>query len=252
MSIQRFKFFNYSFEKDKKTLFTYLIVEFFLILFTLTLSLQINFYFQKVKSQRVKDIKLQELKQDILHDLSIGEDLLKVYLNIIESSDILIDDFLNPGKLSLEDIAENYLNVSQNVYLSFTPLQSTFHQLVNDSYLSLIESSELKSRINFVYNDLDFRNIQLSANIDAFKVNMVAELSPYIVVIPQYNQERRFIYQNLIPQTYQISSDYYTSNEVLGHLAEARNLTLLNADLLESFLVEMKEMIRLIDQELDS
>ena len=226
-----------------------LIVEFLVIISGVLLSFYIDDFRELQNKKLEKDILIGELvitaKEDLKQIQNLKRDLMKVQGNI----QIFLED-TNDNRKDMADnqIAINYLFISEKMSVSFFPQDGIFTQLISTGSLELIESSTLKNLLlrNFTHY-LD-RNQANNRTLDDLYLDFVNNVDPFIAVTSKDVQDASFIYTDRIVDSYSIDSEYYLSNKFKAYLSSANTMVGKNIDMLNLFEKSYNQILELANK----
>ena len=226
-----------------------LLVEFIVIISGVLLSFYIDDFRELQNKKLEKDILIGELvitaKEDLKQIQNLKRDLMKVQGNI----QIFLED-TNDNRKDMADnqIAINYLFISEKMSVSFFPQDGIFTQLISTGSLELIESSTLKNLLlrNFTHY-LD-RNQANNRTLDDLYLDFVNNVDPFIAVTSKDVQDASFIYTDRIVDSYSIDSEYYLSNKFKAYLSSANTMVGKNIDMLNLFEKSYNQILELANK----
>ena len=226
-----------------------LLVEFIVIISGVLLSFYIDDFRELQNKKLEKDILIGELvitaKEDLKQIQNLKRDLMKVQGNI----QIFLED-TNDNRKDMADnqIAINYLVISEKMSVSFFPQDGIFTQLISTGSLELIESSTLKNLLlrNFTHY-LD-RNQANNRTLDDLYLDFVNNVDPFIAVTSKDVQDASFIYTDRIVDSYSIDSEYYLSNKFKAYLSSANTMVGKNIDMLNLFEKSYNQILELANK----
>ncbi|MDA8608009.1 hypothetical protein N9L56_05045 [Gammaproteobacteria bacterium] len=226
-----------------------LLAEFIVIISGVLLSFYIDDFRELQNKKLEKDILIGELvitaKEDLKQIQNLKRDLMKVQGNI----QIFLED-TNDNRKDMADnqIAINYLFISEKMSVSFFPQDGIFTQLISTGSLELIESSTLKNLLlrNFTHY-LD-RNQANNRTLDDLYLDFVNNVDPFIAVTSKDVQDASFIYTDRIVDSYSIDSEYYLSNKFKAYLSSANTMVGKNIDMLNLFEKSYNQILELANK----
>lgn len=226
-----------------------LIVEFLVIISGVLLSFYIDDVRELQNKKLEKDILIEELvitaKEDLQQILNLKKDLVEVQGNI----SLFLKDIQDKKKdLTDQEIAINYLFISEKMSVSFFPQDGIFTQLISTGSLELIKSSTLKNLLlrNFTHY-LD-RNQANNRTLDDLYLDFVNNVDPFITVISKDKKDASFIYTDRMVDSYSIDSDYYLSNKFQAYLSSANTMVGKNIDMLNLFEKSYNQILELANK----
>lgn len=232
----------------KHTLKGYLI-EFFIVFMGIATSFFIDSSIKKNEKVQMKNILLEEFLLKVEEDIQQLENLQEILARCVESSDRLIDDYYNKT-LSKDNVANEYLYLSQNMGISFYPQKGLYEQLLESGKIELIASNELRILLSTIYEHYAERNSAVTRTLDDFFLTSFDNLANDIIVFSESTSENNIIYSGTRVKFYDISSNYYNSRNIPAFFAESQNLIRLYTDLMNSYAEGFQELKTLIKEEL--
>ncbi len=225
------------------------LIEFFIVFLGIATSFFIDNAIKNNEKVQMKNILLEEFLLKVEEDIEQLENLQEILARCVESSDILIDDYYN-RTLSQDNLANEYLYLSQNMGISFYPQKGLYDQLLESGKIELIASNELRILLSTIYEHYAERNSAVTRTLDDFFLSSFENLSDDIIVFSERTAENNIIYSGTRVKSYDISPRYYNSRNIPSFFAESQNLIRLYTDLLNSYGQGFQKLKKLIKEEL--
>ena len=225
------------------------LIEFFIVFIGIVASFFIDAAVKMNEKVALKNVLLEEFLLKVEEDIEQLKNIQEILARCKESSDILIEDFYNQT-LSEDNLANEYLYLSQNMGISFYPQNGLYEQLLESGKIELIVSSELRILLSTIYEHYEDRNSALTRTLDDFFLTSFTNVANDIIVFSQSSSENQIIYSGTRVKTYDISSSYYTSRDIPAFYSESQNLIRFYADLMDNYAKGFKELKLLIKEEL--
>ena len=186
----------------------------------------------------------EDYKNQLLSELSVvsNEELADIEIirsdlqDCLKAVDSIIEDMAD-GRRSKDkkQLAEDYLLVSQKMYISFFPQSGSYEQLINSGSLELIGSSNFRKVLLDTYTHLLNRNNALSRTLDDYYLTLTNTFGSYITIIPADMKTTVFVYSNKKIKDFTVDDSFYRSKKHLSVLIETRNLISNYLNLLDRF-----------------
>ena len=186
----------------------------------------------------------EDYKNRLLSELSVvsNEELADIEIirsdlqDCLKAVDSIIEDMAD-GRRSKDkkQLAEDYLLVSQKMYISFFPQSGSYEQLINSGSLELIGSSNFRKVLLDTYTHLLNRNNALSRTLDDYYLTLTNTFGSYITIIPADMKTTGFVYSNKKIKDFTVDDSFYRSKKHLSVLIETRNLISNYLNLLDRF-----------------
>ena len=167
----------------KRTFKGYLI-DFLIVFMGIVLSFFIDSRIKLYEQIENKDTLLREFLLKIDEDTDQLEKIQVILARCMESSELLIDDFYNKN-LSEDNLANEYLYLTQNTGISFFPQRGIYEQMLSSGNFELIQSKDLQLSLAKIYEHYADRNSAVNQAIDNFFTSSFHNMYNYILVISE-------------------------------------------------------------------
>jgi hypothetical protein len=203
----------------------------------------------------------EDYKNRLLSELSVvsNEELADIEIirsdlqDCLKAVDSIIEDMAD-GRRSKDkkQLAEDYLLVSQKMYISFFPQSGSYEQLINSGSLELIESANFRKVLLDTYTHLPDRNDALSRTLDDYYLVLTEAFGKYVTIVPSEMKTRSFVYSNTKVKDFSVDDSFYRSKKHLSVLIETRNLISKYLNLLDRFSESYGRLVVHAKEELNS
>ena len=224
------------------------LLEFIVIISGVFLSFYLDDIRELGQKKQYKDTLIEELiitsNQDLLQLEKVITALNKVELSIDR---LLVDIVEGDNNLSDKEIAEDYLEIRENMNFSFYPLNGIFDQLISTGSFELIESIELRRLLMDNYTHFTHRNDANNRILDDLWLSFVENIDPMMLIIPIIDKDIEYIYASQEIGSYDIDLTFYSSKKFIAYLVSAKTSVSTTLDMLLVFEKNYNQIIKLAE-----
>ncbi|MBT3994005.1 MAG: hypothetical protein HON34_05035 [Pelagibacteraceae bacterium] len=224
------------------------LLEFIVIISGVFLSFYLDDIRELGQKKQYKDTLIEELiitsNQDLLQLEKVITALNKVELSIDR---LLVDIVEGDNNLSDKEIAEDYLEIRENMNFSFYPLNGIFDQLISTGSFELIESIELRRLLMDNYTHFTHRNDANNRSLDDLWLSFVENIDPMMLIIPIIDKDIEYIYASQEIGSYDIDLTFYSSKKFIAYLVSAKTSVSTTLDMLLVFEKNYNQIIKLAE-----